>query len=84
MADVEQKLREAMLAYKQVAMSPEGQIMVADLLGKFGWSRQSMFTGDALQLAFREGQRTVLVHMGRMIDGDPNQYGETHLKKGKE
>lgn len=65
-------------AYKEFAATQEGQIVIADLMRRFGYSRQSTYSpGEAAQdVTFREGQRVVLVHIGRMIDADPAEAQE--------
>lgn len=62
-------------AYQTVASTDEGRIMLADLEARFGFTTRSMFDRDdmtGLRLAFREGSRSVLAHMGRMIETAPD------------
>ena len=65
-------------AYQSVARSEEGQRVIADLMHHFGYTRRSMFNpgDDTASLAYKEGQRSVLVHVGKMIDVDPSQLEE--------
>lgn len=75
---------DIMMAYKQVAALPEGQIVIDDLLRRFGFTRTSTYVhGDAIATTFREGQRTVLVHIGRMIEGDPAEFASTSKREGE-
>lgn len=64
-------LAEISVAYKQVFATQEGQIVLQDLLRRFGYNRHSLFDKDAMLMASREGARAVLIHMGNMIDADP-------------
>lgn len=63
------------IAYKAVAMTQEGQIMVADLMRRFGFSRYSTHVpGDPELSRMNEGSRLVIVHIGRQIDADPAAF----------
>jgi hypothetical protein len=68
---------ETVHAYQEVFTSPAGQIVLAHLMAQFSFSRQSTFkpgvsrTEDTL---FYEGQRSVLVKVGYMLDVDAAEY----------
>ena len=65
------------IAYKQVAATQEGQVVLADLTRKFGFTRFSTFVpGDPYHSQLNEGARTVVVHIGRMIAADPSDFEE--------
>lgn len=76
-------LGDVMRAYKAVAETEDGRTMIQDLVKRFGWSRQSMLSSDPLQLAWREGGRAVMVHIGRMIDGNPDEADEANKRAGE-
>jgi hypothetical protein len=62
---------EIAAAYHDMAASRAGQIVLADLEARFGWTTKTMFDQrdvSGLLLAYREGSRSVLAHMGRMIE----------------
>ena len=71
---------EVLAAYKQVFSTPEGQIVLADLLKHFSYSRESTlkFPNPLSKqvpdpeggIYYREGQRTVVMHIGIMMDGE--------------
>jgi hypothetical protein len=70
-------------AYQAVAASEAGRIMLADLEVRFGFTTRSMFDRNdmsGLLLANREGQRSVLAHIGRVIETPVGQAtkGDTH------
>lgn len=74
------------LAWKMVAQMPEGQVVLQDLISKFGFTRTSMYAPgqfNANDLIFREGQRSVLLHVGRMIDADPAQLENANKEAGE-
>ncbi len=68
-------------AYKQVFSSVEGQIVLADLLINFGHNIHSTWTpasGTHLgtrpeDAPFYEGQRSVILHIGRKVDARPGR-----------
>lgn len=65
---------DVILAYRNVFHSQEGQIVLADLMRYFSWNMGPMLDlarPDALVLAHRDGQRTVLTHIGRRLEIDP-------------
>ncbi len=63
------------IAYKVMAATQEGQIVIADLMRRFGFSRITTFApGDPEMTAWREGGRVVVIHIGRMIDADPAAF----------
>lgn len=62
------------IAYQKVAQTEEGQIMLQDLVQRFGSSRSTTFVaGDPYATAYNEGLRSVCVHIGAQIDADPGQ-----------
>lgn len=79
-------------AYKQAFATPEAQVVLGDLMRRFGFTRSSTFTP---QTPFRketrpedtiyyEGQRSVLVHIGMMMDADPSTIIEPEETKSAE
>ena len=60
--------KEIVEAYQEVARSTAGQIMLADLEARFGYSTRPMFDGDPNWAIFRDGGRSVLAHIGRVIE----------------
>lgn len=70
-------------AYKTIAGMHEGQIVIQDLVRRFGYSRQSTIDVDPLRMAWKEGGRTVLVHIGRMIDMDTSKIDDTSAPRGE-
>ena len=71
------------IAYKQVFSTPEGQIVIADLLHRFGFTRHSMFTPGTTRpedVLFREGQRDVVRHIGVNLDSDPAGFEEQKVE----
>jgi len=62
------------VAYKIVCATQEGQIVIADLMRRFGFSRSSTFDPDPYRTVLHEGQRTVVMHIGRQIDADPASF----------
>lgn len=71
------------IAYKQVFSAQEGQIVMADLLRHFGFSRNSTFNVNPGSMAYNEGQRSVLIHVGRMLDADPTELEEARKSTGE-
>lgn len=63
---------DVVLAYKKVFSTQEGAIVIADLMRHFGYTMNSTFDPAAPHTQpFKEGQRVVLIHIGRRIDADP-------------
>ena len=63
------------IAYKVVAATSEGQIVIADLMRRFGFSRFSTYVPGEPELSrMNEGSRLVIVHIGRQIDADPASF----------
>ncbi len=77
---------EASVAHKIALTTPEGQMVVAYLMHKFSHTRAPMFTPSrggidmnitgtrTEDLIFAEGQRSVLIEIGIMMDADPVQF----------
>lgn len=78
------------MAYQQTFGSPEGQMVVADLLRRFGYARQPTVPPhsgapiDPYRALYCEGQRSVLVHVGLMLDSDPLQVKEAYDRVGED
>ena len=73
---------EVCMAYKQALATPEGHIVVADLMRRFGFSRITTYVpNEPERTILNEGQRTVLVHIGRMLDADPSEFTEPSVEE---
>ena len=71
------------IAYKTVFGTQEGQIVMMDLLRNFGYNRNTTFDPNPGAMAYKEGQRTVLIKIGRQIDLDPIGLEETRKSTGE-
>ncbi len=68
---------EVCLAYQEVFATDAGHVVLADLMRRFGYTRTStLVEGSPDRTALNEGQRTVLVHIGRQLDLDPKEADE--------
>lgn len=77
---------EVAAAYQLAFTTQEGQIVLHDLLRRFGFARQSMFQRGVTRpedLAFSEGGRAVLAHVGVMLDVDPDAYEKSFNQEGQ-
>lgn len=77
---------EVAAAYQMAFTTQEGQIVLHDLLRRFGYTRRSMFQPGATRpedLAFAEGGRSVLTHVGLMLDVDPDDYEKSMSQEGQ-
>lgn len=66
--------RDVAEAYQSMAQNPHGQVVLADLMRRFAHNRASTFQVGHTRsedCVYREGQRSVLVHIGRMLDVNP-------------
>lgn len=85
MANVEViSLADKVAAYQQVAATREGQIVIQDLVNKFGFSRTTLLNADPMRMAWNEGGRAVCVHIGRMVDTDLAAIEEQTAARGEE
>lgn len=65
------------VAYKEIFGTRAGQVVLADLMRRFSFTRIStLVPGDIHTTIHHEGSRTVLVHIGRMLDADPAEMQE--------
>lgn len=71
------------IAYKVTFATQEGQIVMMDLLRNFGYNRNTTFDANHGVMATKEGQRSVLIHMGRQLDMDPITLEETRNSTGE-
>lgn len=74
MDTIEVSKARLIMAYKNWAMSEEGQIILADIVRHFGYPRGPMFDITKpcpYTVTFRDGQRSVAAYIGKMIDADP-------------
>ncbi len=65
---------DVVIAYKNVAATQDGQVVLHDLVRKFAYAQQSMFklaNQDMNAVLHMEGQRSVVVYIGVMIETDP-------------
>lgn len=71
-------------AYRIVASLPEGQLMLRDMIRRFAYASRSTFVpGDPGWTAWKEGQRSVMVHLSRMIDGEAGDLEGTTSERGE-
>ena len=69
---------DTIIAYQQVWQTDEGRIVLADLMRHFSWNTRSTYQGDGTENCIhREGQRSVLVHIGNQMEADPALAEET-------
>lgn len=71
--------RDVAEAYQAMAQNPQGQVVLADLMRRFAHNRAPMFHAGQTRMedcVYREGQRSVLVHIGRMLDVNPAEIEE--------
>lgn len=68
-------------AYQEAFSTPAGRIVLEDLARFFGFASRSMADHpDEIRpyvLAYREGQRSVVVHIGNRLETDPASVEET-------
>lgn len=64
------KRRDAAAAAQAVAQTPEGATLLNYLVGRYGFSRRSTYDPDPYRTAMNEGQRSVLVDIGILLDLD--------------
>lgn len=67
-------------AWQNLASTISGKTVIADMVRRFGYDRTSMYDGDTNNLVFKEGQRSVMVHVGRMLSVDPSSLTETEVE----
>ena len=75
--------RDVAEAYQAMAQNPSGQVVFADLMRRFAHNRMTMFhLGDTRpeDCVYREGQRSVLVHIGWMLDVNVADLEETNAE----
>lgn len=58
-------------AYNRAFSSQEGQIVLADLVRHFGFTTRSILGRDTHETYAHEGQRSVLLYIGRIMSTDP-------------
>lgn len=63
-------------AWQEIAQTEEGRLILADLAAKFGFQTKSTFDTNAATMAFHEGQRAVMVHIGKLLSLDPQELRE--------
>lgn len=67
-----ERLRGLISDYKAVFGTEAGVSVLRDLMRHFGYTRTStLVEGDPIASARNEGQRTVLIRIGKLIDADP-------------
>ena len=77
MTDVVQQIAQA---YRDLATSEAGRVVLGDLALRFGYERRRLFDENPYTLARNAGQLEVLLHIRRMIEdpaGTPAQ-GDLH------
>ncbi len=67
---------EAAAAFQSIAQTPDGATVLNYLVGRFGYARRTTFSAEPGAMAFQEGQRSVLVDIGGLLDLDitPKEY----------
>lgn len=71
--DEKAEFLELVHAYKRCFASTDGQAVLRDLMRNFGYTRKPTMldTEPIHKMAFREGQRSVLIHVGSYVDVTP-------------
>ncbi|NBB92348.1 MAG: hypothetical protein GVY32_04170 [Gammaproteobacteria bacterium] len=71
--------RQVAEAYQAMSQNPQGQVVLADLMRRFAHNRAPMFRAGHTRpedCVYQEGQRSVLIHIGRMLDVNPSEIEE--------
>lgn len=63
-------------AYQRLFASEDGQQVLGDLIARFGYTDNPTFDSDAHRMAYNEGQRAVMIHVGKMMRVDADQLEE--------
>lgn len=65
-------------AYQAIFDTPDGHIVLAHLQASYGYVNKTLFVpGDPQHTAYNEGQRSVLVGIGRMLEDDPDSLDQS-------
>lgn len=71
-------------AYEAIFLSREGEIVLADLVRHFGFTtRSTLVPGDTAHSAYQEGQRTVMVHIMKVLEGHYKQEETANARTGQ-
>lgn len=62
---------ELAMAFQECFTTPAGQIVLAYLVTKFGRTTGTTFDENPVRMAYNEGQRTVLVDIGKKMATQP-------------
>lgn len=82
--DNEAEIFDEANAWQRIAASPDGQLALKQLIRRFGWTTQTLWNTDAGRMAYNEGQRSVCVHIGRMIGLSMDEATDTTKDRGQD
>ena len=66
-----EQLKELMTHYRICFSTESGAVVLRDLIRRFGYVRRSTFSPDPYSTARNEGQRSVLIYAGSMVEANP-------------
>ncbi len=76
---------EIAAAYQRLLTTADGMTILADIAARFGYQNRTLFVPDPYRTAFNEGQRSVAVHIGRMLSAagaeEDARRGELEIEK---
>jgi hypothetical protein len=72
----------AAAAVQRLAETEDGQVFIAYLVAKYGYTRNSTAQGPHT-LEMNEGQRTVMVDIGVLLDADPLKLKDMETNDGE-
>jgi hypothetical protein len=70
----EQRAYARLIDYKRTFATVSGQRVLQDLMDTHGMLRSSFSPGDASQVAFKEGERNVILRIMAMLKMDPKKF----------
>ena len=77
------RIEEKQGTYKRLFTTEEGKEILADL-ERDCYLRTSTFSTDAMEMAYREGMRSMVLHIKSMLDMDIEQFKKLNAEQGEE
>jgi hypothetical protein len=77
------RIEEKQAVYKRLFGSEDGVVVMKELEMSC-YLKSSLFSKDALEMAYREGMRSMVLHIRSMLDLDMEQFKKLNKEQGEQ
>ena len=75
-------LRDVAETWRRLSATEDGRIVIGWMISKFGFTRRSTYDKDPVRMGVNEGQRSVVMEIGKLLEIDLEQLDANEAEEG--